>query len=103
MNDSEYLPGDDELFAMMAEKKSTARKTVGVVLPVKRAKELEFLEELIFQCHDLIPIAGRGAAALVFTAATVFGWMTPIFGSIVAGYYFGLAASRLWRYRHGRK
>lgn len=101
MTNEEYLAGDDELFQMMARKTPTDRKTVGIVVPVKRAKELEYVEELIFQCHDLIPIACWAGATLVFAAATVLGWMTPIFGSIVAVCCFIWMAYRLWRFRHG--
>ena len=100
MNEREYDRADNELFAMLNGKKPTGRKTVGIVVPAKRAKELEFIEGLLFQISDLLPIAGWLGASGLFAAATVFGWMHVIFGSIVAAFTFGWAAWRFWRWRH---
>lgn len=101
MTNSEYDQADNELFAMMNGGTPTGKKTVGVVVSDKLAKDMEYLEELIFQCQDLIPIAGWFAATVVFVAAMAFGWMHMLFGAIVALFTFARFIYSIWRFLRG--
>ena len=103
MSEAEYSRADKELFDMMAGKKPTGKKTVGVVISTKRAKQLDLLEEILFQFCDLVPVVEWTAATLLFATATVLGWMTLVFGGSVSAFTFAVAAFRFWRLRHGRE
>lgn len=102
----EYLPGDKELFDMLDRKKPTERKTVGIVVPVKRAQELEKLEQLeqlILRIQNLGAIVCAALVAAIFFAAAILGWMDITFGTIATLIAAARAIALYWRYRHGRK
>lgn len=103
MVEKEYLPGDDALFAMMAKRKPTVRKTVGVVLPASRVRELEQMERRLDRIHAMSPIIPAVLVAAIFFAATMLGWMTMPFGSAVTLAAAVRAITLYWRYRHGGK
>lgn len=97
------LPGDDELFAMLEKRTPTDRKTVGVVVPAKRARELERLEKMLDQLQTMAPIVSSALVAAVFFAAVILGGMEPGFGAVATLVATARAIMRYWRYRHGRK
>lgn len=99
----EYLPGDKELFDMLDRKKPTERKTVGIVVPVKRAQEMEKLERVILRLQKLGAIVCSALVAAIFFAAAILGWMDMTFGTIVTLIAAVRAIALYWRYRHGRK
>lgn len=101
--DYEYLAGDKELFDMMARKTPTDRKTVGVVVPVRRAKKLEKLEWMMDWIQKIASIVSSALVAAVFLAATILGWMEMIFGAVATLAAVARAIVLYWRYRHGSK
>lgn len=101
MNEYEYEHADDELIAMVNGKTPTDGKTVGVVVSAERMRELEDIEAAVRRIRKSAPIAESTAAAAVFFAAAVLGWMDLTFGTIVTLITAGRAVWLFWRTRHG--